>query len=93
MIVSSNLLPDFAEIVNLIIYNKDNILLAVRTLTTTVFVAHLHSFEVVRPSTDNFTVLKPTDLLDPVPLSLYQLTNSPNCSYVTLKYYIVENID
>ena len=92
MIVSANLLPVFAEIIDIIVLDTDNIYIVSQGLYTSAFILHYHSYEVSYIILTEHIICKPSKLIDPCPLSVDKDIDSLNNNFVTLKYYIIENI-
>lgn len=89
VVVSSSLVPNFGEIEDLMIFSDNNMYIVARALSTVAFIPHFHCYEVVHPENNEYFLINPTDLSDPLPLSLYDLFTK---LYIVLKYHIVENI-
>jgi hypothetical protein len=92
VIIASNLLPTFGKITDILIYNTDDNYLVLQKFHTICFNQHYHSFEVLCTDPIEYFVCKPIDLVDPHPLSLYNVPGSPQFNFISYKYHIIENI-
>lgn len=85
-------LPVFGEIQHVVVVDVDNYYFVVLILDTICFQPHLHSYEVQHPSSPEYGVVKPNDLVDHHPLGLYTCTVlHQSLQLVSLKYHIISN--
>ena len=87
-IISSNLLPQFGMIADIIILDTDNIVIILEKLHTTAFISHFHCYEILYVQPTEYILMKPSEFVDLSPLSLYK---PPNHNFVSLKYYVERN--
>ena len=87
VVLSVNLTPVFGRLRSIVVHDVNNYLLVCNVMNTICFSKHYHSYEV--EETPEIVLVNHSDLYDHTPLSLYHVFN---CLYVSLKYYLIENI-
>ena len=85
LVLSMNLSPLFGLIQNIIVHDVNNYYYVCQHLDTVCFCEHFHSYEV--KSTCDIVIIKHNDLYDHTPLHIYHVND---CSYVSLKYYLID---
>ena len=85
-------LPVFGEIKHVVAVDVDHYYFVVVILHTICFKPHFHAYEVQHPSSPEFVVVQPTELVDHHPLGLYTCTFLDQClQLVSLKYHVISN--
>ena len=91
VVTDSSLVPSFAKIANILLIGSDRTCFFLcKCYSTLCLNSHFHAYEV--EESEDWRVIKQTELFDYHPLPLYNLHTYPGVSFVTLKYYIYENI-
>ena len=91
VVIDSSLIPIFAKIVDIILIGYDRICFFLcKCHATLCFNSHFHAFET--EELEEWIVIKQAVLFDHHALSAYSLQTYPNVTFITLKYYIPENI-
>ena len=92
ILVENHLLPEFAEITDVIVYDVDHCLFVCHLLVTHCFLNHFHSFEVQYSEPPVVKLIKQTELADHHPLGLYSLPSYSLSKFVSFKYHVIENL-
>ena len=87
VVLSVNLTPLFGQIQNIIVYDINSYYFVCELLDTVCFCEHFHSYEI--SVTSGIVIVKHNELYDHTPLYLYHVNNQ---SYISLKYYLIDNI-
>lgn len=83
-------LPVFGLVQHVITVEVDTYFLIVNVLHTICFNRHFHVYEIEYPSSPNYNVVKPLDLVDHHPLGLYTCTFlNQSIQVVSLKYHVI----
>ena len=90
--LESDLLPLFAIIEDIVLYNSTTVLFVVQLLVTDCFNSHFHSYEVLPSYPLQFVACEYTDFKDAHVLHHYKLSSKPDLLYIPMKYHIIENI-
>ena len=90
VVLSNQLLPEFGQIIDIILYDVDHCLFVCHIFDTLSFVSHFHSFQVRDPITCIMKVIKQADLADHHPLGLSSLSSYSHSKFVPLKYHVIE---
>lgn len=90
VVLESDLLPVFAQIVDIIVYGVDHCLFVCHLLVTHCFVNHFHSFEIQHQESPVVKLVKQTELVDHHPLGQYSLPSYSSSKFISLKYHLIE---
>ena len=83
-------LPVFGLVQHVIAVEVDSYFFIVLVLHTICFRPHFHAYEIEYPSSPNYTVVKPSDLVDHHPVGLYTCTfSNQSLQVVSLKYHVI----
>ena len=91
VILKSELLPEFGEIIDVIVNNVDECWLVCKVYLTMCFAPHFHAYKVLC-SHPVIRLIQQSNLLDNHPLSLYRIHQHPGSKFVPLKCHIIENV-
>lgn len=89
VVLKVELNPTFGIIYDILVFDVDQYLLVCEELITVHFNSNLHAFHVSYPDRQSFLICTPSDLADYNVLGLYKQSGS---YFVTLKYYLIEEI-
>ena len=92
VLLENHLLPEFAEITDIIVYDVDHCLFVCHPFITNCFVCHFHSFEVQDSEQSAVKFIKQTELADHHTLGLYSLPSRSHSKFVPLKYHVIESV-
>ena len=90
--IESHLLPEFAEITDIVLYDVDHCLFVCKPFITNCFVPHFHSFEVRNTDEPSAIFVKQSDLADYHTVGLYSSPSHPGCKLISLKYHVIESV-
>ena len=84
-IVLLNSSPTFGQLLDILIFNVDEVLFTCEVLKTVHFVPHFHAYEVCREKPCPLVFCKQNDFADDHVLGVYSIDN---CMYIVPKYNI-----
>jgi hypothetical protein len=93
LVLSNELLPEFGEIQNILVYNTSHCLFMCKLYVTNCFNPHFHSYEVypIDPARTTFTTQ--SNLFDYHVVAMHSLSSFPHFKFVTLKYHLLEMVN
>ena len=89
VVLKYGLLPTFGVVQDVIVFDVTVFYIVAEVLVTECFVEHYHSFEVSKQTATEYMICEIKHLVDHHVLGLYNVSGS---LFVSLKYYLVENI-